>query len=241
MKFSFLPPNISEEVANRIIEVINVFETGSKRGKYGAFVAYKDFTFKGNNYKQITYGRTQTTEFGNLKSLLKMYIDAGGAYADVFRRYVNDIGKITNDEPISLWDNTELVATLKIAGNTDPIMVSTQDVFFDRYYVQPAIAFFTHHQFTLPLSLFVIYDSFVHSGSIRPELRQRFPELPPLQGGNEKRWIKQYVDVRYDWLKNHSKEILRNTIYRPQLFQRLIADNNWDLRRGFSTQGFDFE
>jgi chitosanase len=240
MIFSFLPPSISEDAANKIIEVINVFETGSKEGDYGCFVVYKDFTFKNNNYKQITYGRTQTTEFGNLKSLLEMYIKESGTYKDIFMKYVNDIGKIVEGEPRSLWQNTELKAALKDAGKYDPIMVSTQDVFFDRYYIQPAIAFFTHHQFTLPLSLLVIYDSFVHSGSIRPELRQRFPELPPLLGGNEKRWIKQYVDVRYEWLNNHSKQILRNTRYRPQLFKNLIADNNWELTQSFKTQGFNF-
>jgi chitosanase len=240
MKFSFLPNSISEDIANKIVEVINVFETSSKAGEYDAFVAYKDFTFKGSNHKQITYGKTQTTEFGNLKALIQMYINAGGFYADIFTNYVDVIGRIAGDAPNSLWDNEEFVATLKAAGRNDPIMKTTQDIFFDRYYIQPAIAFFTHHQFTTPLSLLVIYDSFVHSGSIRAELRQRFPELPPLLGGNEKRWIKQYVDVRYDWLVNHPKKILFNTRYRPELFQRLIADNNWDLTKSFSTQGFNF-
>ncbi|WP_051398221.1 chitosanase [Runella limosa] len=240
MNFSFLPTGISQEAADKILEVINVFETSSKLGKYDAWVAYQDFNYQGQSYKQITYGRSQTTEFGNLKKLLEMYIGAGGTYASAISPYIPNIGRIVGGVPQSFWSNNTFKKTLKDAANNDNIMCVTQDIFFDRYYFQPAVAFFVHHQFTHPLSLLVIYDSFVHSGGVPNHLRQRFPEVPPLMGGNEKRWIKQYVDVRYEWLANHSKKLLRNTRYRPQLFQRLIADNNWNLDRAFETQGVDF-
>jgi len=83
--------------------------------------------------------------------------------------------------------------------------------------------------FSLPLSTLVIYDSFIHSGSILYFLRKRFPEMPPAKGGDEKTWIRQYVDVRQGWLANHQLTILHATIYRTQCFKGEMARDNWDL------------
>ena len=47
---------------SKIEAVINVFETGKKEGKYDALVVYRDG--RGGS-RQITYGRSQTTEQGN--------------------------------------------------------------------------------------------------------------------------------------------------------------------------------
>ena len=73
MKFKNLPKNITDTTANRIAEVVSVFENGKKSGGYDEYVAYKDKLYKGSYYRQITYGRFQTTEFGNLKKLIEMY------------------------------------------------------------------------------------------------------------------------------------------------------------------------
>lgn len=55
--------------------------------------------------------------------------------------------------------------------------------------------------FSLPLSALVIYDSFIHSGSILYFLRKRFHEMPTAKGGDEKTWIRQYVGVRQNCLR----------------------------------------
>ena len=68
-------------------------------------------------------------------------------------------------------------------------MQRIQDDFFDKRYFQPAMQWADTNEFTLPLSALVIYDSFIHSGSILDFLRKRFPEVPPAKGGNEKTWI----------------------------------------------------
>jgi hypothetical protein len=49
----------------------------------------------------------------------------------------------------------------------------------------------------LPLSMLVVYDSFIHSGSVPMFLRKRFIERPPANGGDEKKWIGSYVEVRH--------------------------------------------
>lgn len=48
-----------------IQRVVNVFETGTAEGKYDKLVIYDDGV---NGSHQITYGRSQTTEQGNLEA-----------------------------------------------------------------------------------------------------------------------------------------------------------------------------
>jgi hypothetical protein len=50
-----------------------------------------------------------------------------------------------------------------------------------------ACEWFKKNGFTLPLSMLVIYDSYIHSGGIRNDLRKRFAEWVPAEGRNEKK------------------------------------------------------
>jgi chitosanase len=205
----------------RILEqVLNVFETGSAKGDYSAIAKFHDGP---HGMKQITYGRSQTTEFGNLVELVEMYVNAKGTFSDSLRPYLSQIGHV------SLVKDDNFQQLLKDAGEQDPLMRDCQDKFFDQRYFQPAMKWATEKGFKLPLSALVIYDSFIHSGSMPPYLMNRFPELKPAKGGDEKTWITQYVEVREDWLANHPNTILHNTVYRTDCFKREIARNNWDL------------
>jgi len=79
------------------------------------------------------------------------------------------------------------------------------------------------------MSMLVIYDSFIHSGSILPFLRKKFTEPVPAQGGDEKKWLGEYVKARHKWLAGHSKPILRKTIYRTNCYLGEIEGKNWHL------------
>lgn len=201
-------------------QVINVYETGTIAGKYGAISIYRDGP---GGTRQITYGRSQTTEYGNLRELVAMYANANGRYSDDLRPYVVKIGNV------ALVDNQAFKDLLKAAGNEDPVMRDTQDLFFDRRYLQPALRWAADNGFRRPLSLLGIYDSFIHSGSILGFLRERFPERTPASGGNEEIWIRQYVDVRHAWLSSHSNPAIRASNYRTRDLAREIAKANWDL------------
>jgi len=205
----------------RLIErVVNVFETGTPDGRYDKITIYPDGKDKS---LQITYGRSQTTEQGNLSKLLTMYIDNEGRFAEAFAPYVAKIGQqpLVNDDTFK--------SLLRQAAQEDPVMRTTQDTFFDLIYYRPAFQFFDSNAFTFPLSLLVIYDSYIHSGRIPDFLRKRFGEFPPAKGGDEKKWITSYVDIRNQWLKYHSDPILQKTVYRTQCFKDQIAINNWDF------------
>lgn len=229
---------ITPSIKTKIEDIINVFESGSINGSYGTLVKYKDYTDPSThtNLVQVTYGRSQTTEFGNLKSLIKMYVDANGRFAQQLAPYLNYIGK----KPGLCTDKT-FCDTLINAGKTDPVMKNCQDDFFDSYYFMPALSWFNQMGFTLPLSLLVIYDSEIHSGGVPDFLRKRFAEKPPIKGGNEKIWIRQYVDVRHQWLKTHPKKILQNTIYRTQCFKKQIQNDNWYLTQPVRANGINID
>jgi chitosanase len=225
---------ITSPQKQKILQVINVFETGNINGNYAAIALLLDGPpgADGKPIKQITYGRSQTTEFGNLKALLQQYIAAKGRFAAAFTPYLTRMGK----RP-SLCTDPDLLAALKEAGKSDPIMKSTQDVFFDQLYFQPAFNWFTGMRFTLPLSLLVIYDSYIQSGSVPAKIREKFAEAVPKNGGDEKIWIKQYVNARHDWLANHPKAIVRGTVYRTQCFKNALGRNNWDLSLPVNANG----
>ncbi len=140
-----------------------------------------------------------------------------------FAPYAAKIGQV------ALVDNATFKDLLKKAGDEDPVMRSTQDAFFDRAYFTPARKWAEANGFTYALSMLVIYDSFIHSGSILGLLRSRFRELPPAQGGNEKTWILQYVTVRNIWLANNGNPDVRPSAYRTRDLLREIGLGNWDL------------
>jgi chitosanase len=210
-------------VQKRLIErIVNVFETGTPDGDYANISIYHDGP---HDIRQITYGRSQTTEYGKLRQLVIKYVDAGGAFSEALGPYVDLVGSVP------LTDDAEFKNLLRKAGRQDIVMREVQDEFFDQAYFQPAIAWADEHGFAEPLSALVIYDSFIHSGSILRAIRSRFPEVPPSAGGDERAWTAAYVNARHRWLAAHPRLPVRNTVYRTRCFKNEIQRGNWDLSR----------
>jgi chitosanase len=201
-------------------KVVNVFESGSTVGNYSAIAIFNDGP---NDIRQLTYGRSQTTEYGNLRELVQNYSVSGGTYSKKLKPFVDKVGKTP------LTDDAVFIDLLKKAGKEDLIMHTVQDRFFDNRYYQPAINWAKDNGFILPLSGLVIYDSFVHSGSILSTIRKMFPEASPNKGGNEIEWTTAYVNARHLWLANHPREVVRKTTYRTQCFKNEIKRGNWIL------------
>jgi len=216
---------ITPPIKTLIQHILNAMETGSAAGDYANISIMADGP---GNTRQITYGRSQTTETGNLRKLVLKYIANNGKYAQSFKRYVDGTG----DDEIGinrLVHNSEFITLLKMAGTEDPIMISSQDEFFDEEYWTPAYMFFKRENFLFPLSMLVIYDSYIQSGRILEFLRQKFSEKTPLVGGNEKQWIHEYIDVRHQWMRTHQRPAVRASIYRTNDYKRLITQENWML------------
>ena len=221
--------NLTQQQKRICEQVINVFETGTVEGRYDTIVTFNDGP---NGMRQITYGRSQTTEYGHLETLIRMYVNDEGSFSNQLRPYISKIGEVP------LVDDSDFKQLLRDAARNDPKMREVQDDFFEKKYFQPAIAWATANGFALPLSALVIYDSFIHSGGILWFLRKRFPESPPANGGNEKKWIQQYVVTRQNWLATHSNSILHATVYRTGCFIREMDKDNWFLDKlPIETQG----
>lgn len=221
---------ITAQVHDICVQVLNVFETGKKEGDYSNVSIYADGP---GGVKQITYGKSQTTESGNLKSLLQTYLAANPQTeaAGIIKDRVSRVGKL----PYMVQDK-EFINALKVAGK-ETLMKEAQDSFFDAVYFNPAYKWFHDNGFTLPLSLLVIYDSFIHSGGILSFLRKRFSEVPPTNGGDEKAWVKAYVKTRKSWLANHTNKVLRNTVYRMETMEKAISSDNWLLTQPVYANG----
>ncbi|KAL0480717.1 malQ [Acrasis kona] len=79
-------------------QVINVFETGKPEGNYSAVTVMNDGP---NNTPQVTYGRSQTTEHSNLKTLSLNYVNNKNAkYSGELKPYLEKIckGSLSSDE-----------------------------------------------------------------------------------------------------------------------------------------------
>lgn len=214
--------NLTKEQKSVCERIINSWETGNPDGVYHNVTVYKDGP---NNVAQVTYGRSQTTEYGNLRRLIKMYVDAKGMYSEVLAPYVEKIG-VT---PLSSDDVFKQI--LRDAAKNDLVMRETQDIFFEQVYFNRAMKWADNNGFTLPLSALVIYDSYIHSGSILNLLRERFPEKVPTNGGKEEKWIEQYMTTRLNWLKNHDRKEVRASAYRAEDMLREIKADNWQLSK----------
>lgn len=222
---------ITTPVIEKIKQIIRCFETGKIVGAdYGKLTILPDGP---NQIKQITYGASQTTEFGRLSLLINMYVDEPKAkFAVQLREFRNRIGK----HP-SLHTNQNFLDLLEKAGD-DPVMQAVQNRFFNMYYMQPALQWFSNNKFTLPFSLLVIYDSHIHSGSILSKLRNQFTEKVPVNGGDEKKWITSYVQVRDKWLEESSSKVIANSDYRTDSFIYAIRQNNWLLDQPFQVVNY---
>ena len=122
--------NLTPAQKSLLERVVNVFETGKPDGDYGLIAIFHDGP---HNIRQITYGRSQTTEYGKLRQLVQAYVAANGIFSAALRRYADDVGS----KPLT--DNEDFKNLLRRAGREDVVMRRVQDKFFDDAYFRPAM------------------------------------------------------------------------------------------------------
>jgi chitosanase len=199
--------------------VVNIFETGKPHGDYSRVTLLK------NDNGHLTYGRSQTTlNSGNLALLLHAYCDANGLLSDSLKPYL----KTFDNKDLSLDNNEKVKSLLRQAGD-DAVMQQVQDEFYDRVYWGPSIRSAEYIGVSKPLSITVVYDSWVHGSYhlIRDMTNQDYGEAKNI---GEEEWLKAYVSVRRNWLANNSNELLHKTVYRMDSFRDLFENNKWELQ-----------
>lgn len=188
----------------------------------------------------ISYGLHQGTDRGGtLDAIVMRYLDLGGAFAEQFRAYLprlaaNETAAL-DPKALPRWCS-DLMELLGRAARQDALMRRAQDEVFRERYALPAESQAASMGLSFPLSIAVVYDTCVQSGSDGvARIRSRFPEVPPARGGDERAWTAAYVRARRAWLAGYSSgnaghdEAVHRSVYRMDWFQAVIAAGNWRL------------
>lgn len=212
----------------RVIKgVIGVIEVGKPTGGYDNVTLLKDGPkLDGKNkIRQVTYGRFQTTEFSNLKELVRRYVETPGAiFSDKLKPYLPKIG----DTQHQLAGDAVFIGLLRDAARRDPLMPPVQDTFFDEVYFAPALKWCKANGLKTALGAMIVMDSFIHGSFER--VRKMFREVPPGKGGTEEAWLAAYVSARHAWL-GRQPGALGQTTYRTACWLRELQRKNWDLSK----------
>lgn len=208
--------------------IIKIFETSKALGNYG------QVTSVDGDRGGLSYGTNQATlNGGNLYLLIKAYTEAPGAqFAGVLKPYLDRL----RDKDQKLNKDKKLHDILRQAGN-DPVMMTTQDAFFERAYWQPAENKAVELGLTHPLSYAVMYDGRVHGslGSMITRTNQQHGSLAAL---GEQRWLELYLQTRRAWLAAQPAETqLPLTVYRMDAFLKIIQQGNWALDLPMTVRG----
>jgi len=217
--------------------VLSIFETG----KIPSLSSFSTCTILSDG-AGISYGVHQSTDRSNsLDSIVKRYIELGGTYATQLQPFLPYLAanKSAAEPPKGPWsqETKDLISVLKAAGSDPKMQVAQSDV-FDRDYFMPAVNISKQIGLTKPLSLLVVYDTCIHSGSGGVgNIRSRLPEASPANGGEEKAWVKAYINARRTWLSGNKNPLVQKCVYRQDAMLELIKADNWDLVLPFSCRG----
>ena len=207
--------------------IVNVFETSQVLGDYGKV------TLLPGDSGHLTYGRSQTTlASGNLFLLINAYCQAGdAAFGPALLGFLDrlEVGDLSLDHDF------EFRRLLREAGD-DPVMQVVQDQFFDRVYWKPAMNSAQNIGVETALGTATVYDSRIHGSwkLMRDRTNDKHGRLGQVQ---EQPWVGHYVQVRRDWLANHSMTILHKTVYRMDNLEKLINEQNWGLELPLTVHG----
>ena len=215
---------ISIEQKQVIDNIISIFETG----KVSAPEAYSKVTILKDG-AGISYGKHQSTDRADsLDAIIFRYQDLQGGLSEQFIPFLDYLkmdasSKLDPNNPPG-WAQ-DLMKLLSEAGK-DPIMQKAQDDIFNEQYWLPAVRQAETIKLNLALSYAILYDTCIHSGPAGvANIRKRFPEKAPSNGGDEKAWSQAYIKARRAWLLANPNPIVKKTIYRMDAFQQIIDSN----------------
>jgi len=230
-------PILTAEQKRAIDSILSVFETG----RVPSPSSYSTCTILADG-AGISYGKHQSTDrAGSLDRVVRTYIRMGGKLSNELAAFLPalDSNASTRVPPKGPWGGevTQLVRLLREAGS-DPIMWRAQDEVFDEDYFSPALSHAANAGVSTALGVLAIYDTCIHSGPGRVGThRAAFPEASPKNGGDERAWVTAYLRARRDWLSRSGNDLVRKTVYRPDVMLQLAAGGNWSLALPITVRG----
>ncbi|SRR5258708_4308401 len=216
---------LTDAHAELILRILQAIETGRADGDYSLVSLMHDGE---GSRLQVTLGVQFDEKSGQLKKVLELYCSRGGEGAERLAPFLEKVNTFASHSATALALDQNFQAVLRSLG-PDPIMQEVQDEFFSSETWAPAKRWADENGFTLPLSMLIIDDSFLQSGGILQFLRERFDQVPPARGGDEKAWIRAYTKTRHNWLFNSNNLALHNSSYRTRFFLSLLELDDWML------------
>ncbi len=215
---------------NKALAIVNIFETSRPFGSYSTVAVLNDGA-------GISYGICQFTHrSGSLQAVIEEYLERGGAVG----RFVfeGELARLRVRTPMAIAAmaaNARFKKALAAAGLTAEMKTAQNSVAMDRYLL-PAIDACRGSNFTLPLSLAVVFDSMVHGSWEKIRDRIRISGYVPGTIEFEKVWITAYVRTRLEWLKSIPR--LRVTALRPAFYLNQIMTGRWELELPLRVNGY---
>lgn len=207
-----------------VMDIINIFEVGDPTAKYDTV------SFLAGDNGHISYGISQCSLMsGNLYLLIRDYISAGGAHAEVFK---NDYLRLLAEKD-DVLDVSPAFRSLLVLASKDHIMRQVQDAYEAKMFLEPAKKLLEARGFSKPLTLLVFADSVVHGG-MKYVLKRMLPGPIPT---NERAFVGLYLRKREEWLRAKGG-LLSNTVYRCGVMKELAKENRWDLQPPFDVRGW---
>lgn len=205
----------------QIIErIINIFETGSKVFKFDKIVYNK------NDAGGLSYGAFQISlNSGNLYKLILSYTNKENCLFKV--EFIPYLDKLKNKDKEINFDSK--FKDLLLEASFDECMVACQMGYLDENFWPICLNRCKNFDLDLALSVAVIFDTCIQ-GSFFP-IKEKL---------SQKDWIIKYIYNRKKWLKSRG-ELLYNSIYRMESFERIIDEGNWDLNLPLYVRGLKLE
>jgi chitosanase len=101
----------------------------------------------------------------------------------------------------------------------------------------PQVKHYGVFQFKSEVSPVEIATCFREMAGMVGKIRNMFAAKSPANGGDEKEWVKAYVNARRGWLAAFPNPIVQGTVYRPDAFRVIMDAGNWDLRMPLVVRG----
>lgn len=205
--------------------IVSIFETGKKQGDSAAVAVLPDGA-------GISYGMHQATHrSGSLYAICQRYIQNGGEQREALSIFLPKLESRDAATIQQMAGSEELKKLLREIGQS-ATMRTAQEQVFDELYMIPAARACARKGWSLPLSLAVVYDSFIQGGFVAVMASYKAATT-----ASEKDAVLGYIVARRKWLAGSKLPIVRKTVYRPDTFKQLASDGNWALDTPMKIQG----
>lgn len=224
--------SFSERQKAIALAIVHCFETSKPFGSPDTVAVLTDGAGFSVGISQFTH------RSGSLRKVVSRYLRLGGTVAaDVLAELSDDLMDTSAANIRTVSRNARYKKALQDAGKTAIMRTAQEQIAFENY-LGPAIAAGEGSNFKTTMALACIYDAKNQGGfdTCRDRTsaeRKNFNDADSW----ERAWLKEFCMERRSWLASSGKQVVRNTVYRPDFFLGEISKGNWSLEPPLNVHG----